>query len=198
MEEIAPGLWHWTAVHPRIQIRVSSYLHEPSGTALDPLVPEEGIEALRDRPPRAVVLTNRHHLRHGVELGEEFGCSIHVPRAGLHEFEDGPEVEAYEPGDTLAGGIEVHEVGAICPDEMALLLPDVAALACADGVVRIPDDGDLGFVPDDLIGDDPEGVKEGLRAAYRELARLDFRHLLLAHGNPVVGDGREQLARFAR
>jgi hypothetical protein len=197
MEEIAPGIHHWTATHPRIGIRVHSYVHAPSGSLLDPLMPEDGVDALAAHDPRAILLTNRHHLRSSVELAEAFGCPIRVPREGLHEFADGPEVEPFDPGDTLEGGIEVHPVGAICPDEVALLLPDVEALACADGVIRFPDDGPLGFVPDFLIGDDPEGVQAGLRAAYRELAGLPFRHLLLAHGDPVVGEGREALARFA-
>jgi hypothetical protein len=199
MRELVPGLLHWTAVHPKIRIRVSSYLHLPSRAAIDPLLPEEGIEALDlpERRPAIVLLTNRHHLRHSERLAERFGCPIRCSRAGLHEFAGGPDVEPLDPGDVLPGGIQVHEVGAICPDEMALLLPDVDALACADGVVRWPDDASLSFVPDDLLGDDPEAVKDGLAAAYRRLAALPFRHLLLAHGEPVVGEGREQLARFA-
>ena len=52
------------------------------------------------------------------------------------------------------------------------------------------------FVPDHFM-DEPEATKEGLRAAYRGLADLDFRHLLLAHGEPFVDSGREALAAFA-
>jgi hypothetical protein len=36
-----------------------------------------------------------------------------------------------------------------------------------------------------------------LRQAYRRLAELDFDHLLLAHGEPFVGNGREALRAFA-
>ncbi len=43
-------------------------------------------------------------------------------------------------------------------------------------------------MPDDLIGDDPEPVKDGLRSAYARLAdELAPENLLLAHGEPVVG-----------
>jgi hypothetical protein len=52
------------------------------------------------------------------------------------------------------------------------------------------------FVPDAYM-DEPARTKEGLREAYRRLARLDFEHLLLAHGEPFAGDGREALAAFA-
>ncbi len=53
--------------------------------------------------------------------------------------------------------------------------------------------GPLGFVPDSLM-DDPPATKQGLLSAYgRLLAELEFDHLLLAHGGPVIGDGRALL-----
>jgi hypothetical protein len=114
----------------------------------------------------------------------------------MHEFTDGEPVEPFDFGDELPGGVTAHEVGVICPDETALYLPRHHALALADGGVRWEPGDTLGFVPDYLM-DEPEKTKEGLREAYRRLAQLDFRHLLLAHGEPFVGDGREVLSTFA-
>ena len=60
-------------------------------------------------------------------------------------------------------------------------------------------DGDspLVFVPDQLMGDDPEADKRGLREAFRKLVDdVDFDALLLAHGAPVVTVAREQLRDF--
>ena len=93
----------------------------------------------------------------------------------------------------------MQEVGAICPDECALYIADApGTLACADGVVRWREGDPLGFVPDDLLGDDPEGVKAGLRAAYARIAdELEFEALLLAHGGPMATGGRQALAAFA-
>jgi hypothetical protein len=52
-------------------------------------------------------------------------------------------------------------------------------------------------VPDSMLGDDPAAVKTGLKAAYRQtLEDYDFEHVLLSHGGPIVGDGREQLRAF--
>jgi hypothetical protein len=66
----------------------------------------------------------------------------------------------------------------------------------ADGVVKGGDyggDGPLGFVPDSLM-DDPPATKRALLAACASLLEeIDFIHLLLAHGGPLVGDGRERL-----
>jgi hypothetical protein len=196
--ELAPGLWHWTALHPRIHIEVSSYLLVPAGVLIDPLPPSGGLDWLAFAgPPRAILLTNRHHYRGSSEIAARFGIPVRCAATGLHEFRHGEAVEPFAFGDILEGGIEAHRVGAICPDETALYAPSHRALAVADGVVRMPSNGPLTFVPDHLIGDDPATVKRELRAAYRRLAELDFDHLLLAHGLPIVGAGRKELRTFA-
>jgi len=45
--------------------------------------------------------------------------------------------------------------------------------------------------------DDPEDTKRALREAYGRLLDLDFHALLLAHGEPIVRDGKEALREFA-
>jgi hypothetical protein len=52
------------------------------------------------------------------------------------------------------------------------------------------------FVPDNLIGDDPEGVKEGLRDSYRRLLSLEFDGLMCVHGEPIAPGGRQALQQF--
>jgi hypothetical protein len=121
VEEILPGVLHWKAVHPKLKIEVSSYYLRDSRTLIDPLLPPDGLDALRggDEPQR-IVLTNRHHLRSSEDFVREFGCTVHCHEAGLHEFEGGPEVEGFAFGDELAAGVVAHEVGVICPEESAL------------------------------------------------------------------------------
>jgi hypothetical protein len=196
MEEITDGLWHWTARHPKIHMEVSSYFVPEHGLLLDPLVPPEGLARLEELgPPREILLTNRHHWRDCDKLIERFGCTARAPRVGMHEFTDGRPVEPYDFGDLLVGGaVTVHEVGAICPDESALHIPSVSALAVADGVIHY---GGLRFVPDDLM-DDPEDTRVALKEAYAGLAAdLEFENLLTAHGVPIVGGAREELRNFA-
>ena len=188
MEEIQPGLLHWTAYRDTIGADVHSYLHVPSGTLLDPMVPLEGIDAL----PRVerIVLTNRLHYRQS----EAFGCPVLCHEAGLHHFPD-RAVEGFAWGDELAPGVTAHEVGVLCPEETAVQLGD--ALAFADAVIR-GRHGELGFVPDHLLGDDPDAVKAGLRERFRRLAdELEFDALLLAHGDPIRRGGRSALRTFA-
>jgi hypothetical protein len=196
VDEIAPGIRHWKAPHPRIGAEVSSYFLPGAAVLLDPLVPDAEMEQLEELgPPRHILLTNRHHWRDCTRLAERFGITVRAPRAGMHEFGEGDPVEPYDFGETLAGGaVTVHEVGGICPDESALHIPEVSALAVADGVVGY---GGLRFVSDRLM-DDPENTKAALRAAYARLSgELDFENLLVAHGDPVVGGARGALRDFA-
>jgi glyoxylase-like metal-dependent hydrolase (beta-lactamase superfamily II) len=199
MDEVAPGLFYWRAFHEGIGSEVSSYYVRDSGVLIDPLLPKDGaLEWLAENgPPQAVLLSNRHHYRHSDRLIEAFGVSVHASAPGMHNFSEEQRVQPFEFGDELPGGVIAHEVGAICPDETALEIPSARALVCADGVVRWgAPDAPLAFVPDFLLGDDPEEVKAGLREAYRRLLEIDFDHLLMAHGLPIAGEGKEQLRGF--
>jgi hypothetical protein len=200
VRELAPGIHHWTAFHPGIGMEVSSYWVEPAAALIDPMLPAEGLEWWEGRPrPERILLSIRHHYRDSSRFVETFGCEVLCSEHGLHEFEGTDrDVRGYAWGEEVAPGITALEVGAICPDEAALHVAVAeGALACADGVVRWRGDDELAFVPDSLLGDDPEAVKEGLLASYRSLLERDFAHLLLAHGLPIVGEGKEALAGFA-
>lgn len=195
MQEIDRGLWHWTARHERSG-EVSSYYLADRRVLIDPMIPPDGFEWFEQHGnPEHVVLSNRHHDRQSWQLRDAFGCTVHCISNGLYELEGRGPAEPFEFGDELPGGIVVHEVDTICPDECALHIPSHRALVCADGVVRSPRSGELAFVPDGLM-DEPERTKEGLREAYRRLLELDFDLLLLAHGTPVLGGGREALRTF--
>jgi hypothetical protein len=198
MDEILSGLHHWTAFRDTIGTEVHSYLHAPSGTVLDPMVPPEGLDAFGDQEIRRVVLTNRHHYRHADAYRERFGASVHCHEAGLHEFAPDQDVRGFAFGDELAPGITALEVGVLTPEETAIHIDGGGgALAFADAVIR-GRSGAFGFFEDSLLGDDPEAVRAGLRDAFARLAREhEFAALLLAHGDPVREGARERLATFA-
>ena len=197
MQEIAPGLWHWTARRDSIGSDVSSYYLTSERVVIDPMVPHEGLEWFQEHgTPEHALLTNRHHDRDAWRLHEAFGCQVHCISNGLYELEGRGPVQAFDFGDELPGGAVVMHVDSICPDETALHIPAHRALACADGVVRSRGGGELCFVPDQLM-DDPERTKQGLRDAYRRLLDLDFDVLLVAHGEPLVGGAQPALREFA-
>ena len=159
MDEIVPGIWHWTVFHPGIKTDVSSYYLPAERVLIDPMEPRDGLDWFDEHgPPTDVLLTNRHHYRSSARFAERFGVTVHCVREGMHEFTGTTRVEPFEFGEELPGTIVAHAVGAICPDETALHIPAHQALALADGAVRWEAGGPLAFVPDAFM-DDPEETK---------------------------------------
>ena len=193
MREILPGLYYWSTYHEPISTRVSSYYYEPARLAIDPKIPEQGLEALPGRPDQ-VVLTIGLHDRDAARFATEFGAPIRVPEPALARLGDSFGAQPFVDGEELAAGVRAIEIGQIAPDEFALHISVAeGALSFADGLINY--DG-LGFVPDSLLGDDAAAVKRGLLEAFEPLLELDFDHLLFAHGEPLIGGGKDALTEF--
>jgi hypothetical protein len=192
MRDIAPGIRHWTAEHPNLGIDVSSYWLPGLRVLLDPIAVPDEVEEVDE-----ILLSNRHHRRAAFEARERLGARLLAPRAGEHEFEAGDPIAFYDFEEPLAGGaITPYRVTELWPDDCVLHIPSLNALAVADAVIHYGDE--LTFVPDRYMGD-AEAEKRGIRAGLARLAeRLEFEHLLVAHGDPIPGDGRERLVAFAR
>jgi Metallo-beta-lactamase superfamily len=201
MNEISPGIWHWPAYYDSIGMDVHSYWIEPAGIVLDPMVPPDvGLDWWDDRDvkPQQIVLTIGLHWRECDEFAERFDIPVVVPKPALHRYQGTDRSpEAFEWGDEIAPGVTAIEIGGIAPDEAALHIEHGdGAVAIADGAIRASGGGPLMFVPDGLMGDDPEGVKSSLRDSLRGLLERDWDTLLMAHGDPIVGNGRKALKDF--
>jgi hypothetical protein len=189
-----PGVLHWTARHPSAGLESGSHYLVEEGILIDPIAPPEGLEWFDGREIAEILLTNRHHTRSAFDVQDRMAVTIRAPRAGMHEL-PADRVQPYDFGDELRAGIRPHAISETWPDETALEIPSHRAVAIADGVTNY--DG-LGFFADSLLGDDAEAEKQRLREGFARLAAdVDFDHLLLAHGRPILGDGRERLMRFA-
>jgi hypothetical protein len=200
MNEIAPGVFDWTTFHEGIGQPVHSHYLADPGVVLDPREPEGGLEWFAGHgPPACVVLTNRHHLRHSLAFAERFGCPVLAHEAGLWDLPD-QGITPFSFGDELVPGVVAHEVGVLCPEETAVHVAPrdgrPGVLALADCVVRW--DGELGFVPDSLLGEDPGAVRRGLADRLLRLCdALEFEVLLLGHGAPAASGGRNEVRAFA-
>jgi hypothetical protein len=75
-------------------------------------------------------------------------------------------------------------------DEIALWLPEPAALVFGDAMLR-RGEGGLCVCPDSWT--QPEGGSARLRVLLGELGRLPIQHVLVSHGPLVVGNGLESL-----
>jgi hypothetical protein len=106
IREVLPGVYHWTAIHPRIRLPVDSYYIEPRAGCPRPGGAARGSRVVRAASdPGPDRLTKRHHLRHSERYAEAFGCPIRCSDAGLHEVERGSKVEGFAFGEELAPGI---------------------------------------------------------------------------------------------
>jgi hypothetical protein len=195
MREIFPGVFFWTAEHSAIGASVSSYYVDSANVVIDPKLPHGGFPAVPGHPD-AVVLTSGHHDRDARAFSDHFGVPIRALPQAAARLHGELQIASVAAGELVAPGIEILRIGVLCDDEGALLIttPTGAAVAIADGITH-RDDG-LGFFRDELLGEDPDAVKRGLKAAYANLLDRDFQHLLFAHGEPVLNIGKETLAAF--
>ncbi|MDX1660530.1 MAG: hypothetical protein R3326_01955 [Gemmatimonadota bacterium] len=199
MDQVKTGVWHWASMHEGIGQPVHSHyvVTGNEGVVIDPRVPDEGLEWFEERTaPTHALLTNRHHYRHAERFRERFGLTVWCNENGMHEFDAGEEVEPFEFGRQLPGGFTAVEVGVLCDEETAYHRPESKLVALGDSVISW--EGELGFVPDDYLGEDPDAVKTGLRRSLEGLLDRDFDTLILAHGEPLVSDARDRLREFLR
>jgi glyoxylase-like metal-dependent hydrolase (beta-lactamase superfamily II) len=198
VREITPDLYHWTAFHPDQKVVVSSYYVESARVLIDPMIPAGRFDWFMARPsPETIVVTNRYHSRDSAAFVGAFGCRVLCHRAGLeHVRERVAAAEPFEHGKVLPGRIEALAVPGQELDETVLYVPVASgALTFADILLR-DGDGPLGYAPDGWYGDDPPALKARVVEACRALLARDFRHLLLTHGEPIVGDGKQALKAF--
>jgi hypothetical protein len=197
MQEIVPGIHHWTTLRDTIGAQVSSYWVQPAGVLVDPMVPDEGLDAFEAAAvrPQQVVLTTGLHTRHAERFADAFSIPIRAPREAAERLGDSLTFEPYTDHEELAPTVRAVQIGVLCPDEYALHITEgEGAIAFADSLTHYR--SDLAFVADYLLGDDPEAVKRGLLEQFHALLERDFDHLLFAHGDPVVGGGKRALRAF--
>ncbi|HEY3866650.1 MAG TPA: hypothetical protein VGL54_11280 [Solirubrobacteraceae bacterium] len=198
IEEIVPGVVQWDAFRETIGRRVHSTFVLSSGTLIDPMEPDGGLDAVAELAmPRRIVLSNRLHYRDSARFAKRFGCPVLCHEAGLSHFADDRPVQGFSFDELLADDVRALELGSICAEETTLLLDVVGgALAFGDGLTR-DDDGAISFMPDQLLGEDPEDVRAGLAKSLRRmLDEEDFDTLLFAHAEPVADGGRVLLGEF--
>ena len=204
VERIADGLWRWTGYHEEWKQEVGCVYVETADAVclVDPLLPPEErgrFFAALDRDvarlglPVHVLVTVFWHTRNAAELAERYGAEIWAPsraRAAV-ERRAGRQVRAFRPGDLLPGRAEAHRTAR--SNEVVLFLPDYGALVAGD-VILGTDDGALRLCPDSWL---PDGVdQEALRLSLLPLLDLPVDHVLVSHGQPVLGTGGDALRKM--
>lgn len=185
MEELRPGLWYWTAIHPTwYEHEVGSYAWDAGSTLvlLDPLSPPALVDELASGKDVATVLTCDWHDRSAPELAERLGAPVHAPAGGDGEL----AARHFEPGSELPAGLQAFQ--ATHPGEVALWIADVGALVVGDALITR--DGRLEVPPTWL----PEGDSVvAVQKRMAPLVELAVELVLTTHGEPVRENGAEAL-----
>ncbi|HET9719134.1 MAG TPA: MBL fold metallo-hydrolase [Solirubrobacteraceae bacterium] len=198
-EEILPGLWRLTALHPDWEegedwdAEVSWWaLRSPDGLALiDPLVErwEELDQLVADAGGCAgIIRTLHYHERSIPGAAARYGAAVWA-RAPTPSISAGPADHAVPDGPALPGGVGATPL--VRDDELALWLPEQRALAFGDAMLR-DSEGRLSMCPESWV------TRAGGRARLREdllpLVSLAPRHVLVSHGPLVLGDATEAMS----
>lgn len=144
MQEVAPGVWHWTARHPEWRegedwpAEVSSFAVDDGERLLvfDPIAPPSLLEELAGGRHPIVVLTCPWHRRDTADVVARLGAEVYVPPPD----EGDPEPvrgHVFEAGDRLPFGVEARP--GMEPNDLALWLERRGALVLGDTLVDFGD-----------------------------------------------------------
>ncbi len=198
MQEVRPGLWRWTGLHPAWTSEsgwdqeVGSVYYEAADAVVlvDPLVPPEDEERFwgaldRDveRLDRKVVVlvTAPWHVRSAEAIVTRYGATVWAHPAGRSRL--GREIDAA----VLPTGIEVFEIPPVDEGQVALFFPGHRALVTAEVLAGTAEE--LSVHPSPQLQD---GTR--LLSCLRLLLELPIEIVLPAHGSPILERGGEAVA----
>jgi len=208
MEQLRDGLWRWTARHPEwhpgeFGAEVASFAAQAGDTILliDPLLPAEPSEVLQTIDGAvgnrlAILITVPYHVRSSEELWRRYRndaeTTIHGHRAAAKRLENTPAFREIEPGVPLPGGVTAYAIGKPRRHEMPLHIPSHGALAFGDAVVEA--DGALRVWTSEKVDAKVERFyRDRFNPTLEPLLELPFDTVLVTHGAPLLGAGKEAL-----
>jgi glyoxylase-like metal-dependent hydrolase (beta-lactamase superfamily II) len=202
LREIRPGLRYWTAPHPQWKgatdwpEEVGCVYYEAPGSLVlvDPLLPrreKQSFLAALDREverlerPVSVLLTAPWHARDAASLAQRYGTVVWahpVARERLRfRSASGP----------LPDGIETFIPAGVREGDVAFYIRPHRALVVAEFFMGIEDG--LRVCPPPALED-----RTAFHASLRSLLDLPIDHVLVSHGEPVIGEGERRIDEALR
>ncbi|TMM21428.1 MAG: MBL fold metallo-hydrolase [Actinobacteria bacterium] len=204
LDELAPGLWRFSATRDGIPPTMTAYALRDGGDTImiDPLVvgePEPLLAALDGLVCGRVriLVTTPFHVR-GSELLWRRWRDRHEVTIFGHEhcaarLDDRSAFRPLRGGETLDGGVRAHPIGRPRRAEIPFELPSHRALAFGDTILEV--DGELRVWPRHRNGERRRTwYEQRFLPTLRTLTGLDVERVLVTHGEPVVRDGGRALA----
>lgn len=198
VDELAPGLWRWTAFHPEWKEEVGSVYYEAPDVVVlvDPLVPTDEAERFwtaldrdvdRAGAPLHVLITVFWHVRSTREIAERYDARVWAPTRGRAAIERraGTVTDVFRPGDELPGGVVPLKTARAT--EVVFWIPAHRTIVAGDVIL-----GGLRLCPASWL---PEKTSlDQLADSLRPLLELPVERVLVSHGEPVLAGGRDALA----
>lgn len=209
MQEIATGIWRWErrprGLHPGEFGSRTSYAVAVAGETLllDPFVDgddDPALAALDDlvRGRVRILVSMPFHTRSSESLWRRYRrakARIYGHPGVATRLVDASGFEAVAGGDGVDGVAHFHPIGSPARSEQPIEIPAVRALIFGDAVVDTGG-GELRLWENPL---DSERRRRWWRERYlptlERLADLEVEHVLVTHGQAVVGDGEAALRR---
>jgi glyoxylase-like metal-dependent hydrolase (beta-lactamase superfamily II) len=194
LNEVAPGLWYWTAPHPDWrgatdwpeEVGCVCYRASDAVVLIDPLLPHDADESFWRfvdgfELPVAVLLTAPWHRRDTYRVAERYGTTVWThERAACN-------VDFPTRCDQLPDGVELFVPDGDPEGQVAFYLPEHAALVVAEFFMGTGDG--LELAPSPSLED-----AEAFHRSMRKLLDLRLERVLVAHGKPVLADGHRHVA----
>ncbi|HXI01926.1 MAG TPA: hypothetical protein VNI57_02010 [Candidatus Saccharimonadales bacterium] len=194
MIEILPGIFTWAFESVEKKIMFNGwYLATPGEPVLvdPPPCPEKDMEEIEQRGiPKAILLTNKDHVRASQEIAAQFRAPILIHQA------DAPLVAGriggvFKHGDDLPGGIHAIRLpDGKSPGECAFLLRRANAVILGDALIGKPA-GQLNLLPPEKFADAVK-AREGIRV----LLKYSFDGVLVGDGESIPRGGRRAIEDF--
>jgi hypothetical protein len=204
LDELADGLWRWTARHPEWHpgdwgSEVASFALDASDATLliDPLVADDAVLDRLDElagQPVAILITVPYHTRSAEPLRDRYGATIHGHPAVTKRLRSTKGFEPMEPGAELPGGARAFAIGKPRRHETPIHLPSHRALAWGDAIVTTPE-GELRLWHYERVdAKRARWYRERFNPTLAPLLELDLDRILVTHGEPILTDGASALA----
>jgi hypothetical protein len=217
MRKLTEGLWRWTARHPEwhpgeFGAEVACFAADAGDRTLfliDPLLPKpedragEVLAAIDDLVADrvAILISVPYHVRSSEELWRRYRkdaeVTIHGHRACAKRLTDPTAFREIEPGTPLPRGVTAHTIGKPRRHEMPLHVPSHDALVFGDSVVEY--EGALKVWTSEKVDAKVERFyRERFNPTLEPLLELNAENVLVTHGQPILGGGRDALEKALR
>lgn len=195
METLFSGIEMWSWYSEEKGMNFNGYLigQGKERVVIDP--PQMTIDDKQDLSidgAKAVILTNRDHIREAKECRLLLNTKVWAPEADAPEMGSVTIDQIYKDGDLLPSGLKAVSIqNGKSPGESALYLNQHGGIfILGDALVGMPD-GTLKLLSPDKYTD-VKKAKEGLR----RLLDYEFEIVLVGDGKPILSGGKKAVEAF--